>query len=164
MVITAAHWAQGLIVARGNPHSIASVAELARPELTIVNREAGSGSRAALDHALHLAGVTPTALQGYARQVPSHRAVAEIVAAGLADAGPGIQAAAHAFDLGFVPLGYERYDLVIPAEWREPPPVQALLETLASASFRADLEALPGYDVSQTGTVVFDGVVPAATL
>jgi putative molybdopterin biosynthesis protein len=63
-----------------------------------------------------------------------------------------------------VPLGYERYDLVIPAEWREPPPVQALLETLASASFRADLEALPGYDVSQTGTVVFDGVVPAATL
>jgi putative molybdopterin biosynthesis protein len=164
MVITAAHWAQGLIVARGNPRGIASAAELARPELTIVNREAGSGSRAALDHALHLAGVTPTALQGYARQVPSHRAVAEIVAAGLADAGPGIQAAAHAFDLGFVPLGYERYDLVIPAEWREPPPVQALLETLASASFRADLEALPGYDVSQTGTVVFDGVVPAATL
>ncbi|MGN6757721.1 MAG: substrate-binding domain-containing protein, partial [Thermomicrobiales bacterium] len=109
---------------------------------------------------LHAAGVTPETIQGYARLVPSHRAVAEVVAAGLADAGPGIQAAAHALDLGFVPLGFERYDLVIPAEWRETPPVQALLDTLSSPTFRAELAALPGYDASQTGTVVFAGPLP----
>ncbi|MGN6811749.1 MAG: substrate-binding domain-containing protein [Thermomicrobiales bacterium] len=160
MVVTAAHWAQGIIVARGNPRGIASAADLARLDLTIVNREPGSGSRAALDHALHAAGVTPETIQGYARLVPSHRAVAEVVAAGLADAGPGIQAAAHALDLGFVPLGFERYDLVIPAEWRETPPVQALLDTLSSPTFRAELAALPGYDASQTGTVVFAGPLP----
>ncbi|MDP9372517.1 MAG: XRE family transcriptional regulator, partial [Chloroflexota bacterium] len=97
---------------------------------------------------------------GYTRTVSSHRAVAEVVAAGLADAGPGIQAAAEALGLGFVPLGYERYDLVIPAEAREIAPVQALLDTLASRAFRDEIAALPGYDVSKTGTVVLDGLVP----
>lgn len=89
LVVTAAHWTQGLIVAPGNPRGIAGAANLARPDLAIVNREPGSGSRAMLDHALHAAGVAPTAVRGYDRVAPSHRAVAGIVAAGFADAGPG---------------------------------------------------------------------------
>jgi molybdate-binding protein len=160
-VVTAAHWAQGLIVARGNPLGIAGAADLARPDVAIVNREPGSGSRAALDHALRAAGIEPATVRGYGRAVGSHRTVAEVVAAGLADAGPGIEAAAAALGLGFVRLAHERYDLVIPAEARESPPVQALLETLASPAFRAELGALPGYDASRTGTVVLDERAPA---
>ncbi len=163
LVVTAAHWAQGLIVARGNPRGIHGAADLARPDLAIVNREAGAGSRAALDHALRAAGVAPAAVRGYGRAVGSHRAVAEIVAAGLADAGPGIQAAAAALGLGFVPLAHERYDLVIPAEHREHPPVQALLDTLTSPAFRAEVAALPGYDTSRTGAVVLDGALAASS-
>lgn len=161
-VVTAVHWAQGLIVARDNPRGIQSAADLARPDITIINREPGSGSRAALDHALRQAGVTPDGVRGYERVVSSHRAVAEVVAAGLADAGPGIQAVATALGLGFVLLLHERYDLVIPTEHRESPAVQAALDTLTSPAFRAEVDALPGYDVSQTGRVVLDELLPAA--
>jgi putative molybdopterin biosynthesis protein len=156
LVVTAAHWVQGLIVAPGNPLGIADAADLARPDLAIVNREPGSGSRALLDHALKEAGVAPESVRGYGRVVSSHRAVAEIVAAGLADAGPGIQAAAAALGLGFLPLAHERVDLVIPAEHRDTPPVQALLDTLTSPAFRAEIDALPGYDISRTGQVVLE--------
>lgn len=161
-VVTAVHWAQGLIVARDNPRGIQSAADLARPDITIINREPGSGSRAALDHALRQAGVTPDGVRGYERVVSSHRAVAEVVAAGLADAGPGIQAVATALGLGFVLLLHERYDLVIPTEHRESPAMQAALDTLTSPAFRAEVDALPGYDVSQTGRVVLDELLPAA--
>lgn len=156
LVVTAAHWAQGLIVARGNPRGIAGAADLTRPELTIVNREPGSGSRAMLDQALAAAGIDPATPRGHDRVVASHRAVAEIVAAGLADAGPGIRAAADALGLGFVHLADERVDLVIPAEHRDAPPVQALLDTLTSPAFRAEIDAFPGYDASQTGRVALD--------
>jgi molybdate-binding protein/DNA-binding XRE family transcriptional regulator len=159
LVVTAAHWVQGLIVAPGNPLGIAGAADLARPGLTVVNREPGSGSRALLDHALRDAGITPATVHGYDRIAASHRAVAEIVAAGLADAGPGIQAAAAALGLGFVPLAHERVDLVIPAEHRDTPPVQALLDTLTSPAFRAEIDALPGYDISRTGQVMLEELI-----
>ena len=69
------------------------------------------------------------------------------MAAGLADAGPGILAAARALDLDFLPLATERYDLVFAEETRASAPVAALLDTL------------PGYDIAHTGTVVFDGLI-----
>ena len=100
-------------------------------------------------------------MRGYDRTVGSHRTVAEAVAAGLADAGPGIQAAARALDLDFIPLAEERYDLVFADETRESAPVAALLDTLTSRAFRDDIDALPGYDTSRTGTVVLDALVPA---
>ncbi len=159
-VVTAAHWQQGLIVARDNPRGIAGAADLARPDLTIVNREPGAGSRAALDHALRVADTAPEAVRGYARAVGSHRAVAEVVAAGLADAGPGILAAARALGLGFIPLAEERYDLVFADETRDCAPVIALLDTLNSRAFRDEIDALPGYDISRTGTVVLDEMIP----
>jgi molybdate-binding protein/DNA-binding XRE family transcriptional regulator len=160
LVVTAAHWQQGLIVAPGNPLGIAGAADLARPDLTIVNREPGAGSRAALDHALRVAGVGTDMVLGYDRVVGTHRTVAEIVAAGLADAGPGILAAASALGLGFVPLAEERYDLVFADETRESAPVAALLDTLASRAFRDEIDALPGYDPSRTGSVVLDETLP----
>ena len=162
LVVTAAHWQQGLIVARGNPLGIAGAADLARPDLTIINRESGAGSRAALDHALLVSGTDPAAVRGYERTVGSHRVVAEVVAAGLADAGPGILAAASALGLGFIPLAEERYDLIFADETRESAPVAALLDTLTSRAFRDEIDALPGYDISRTGSVVLDELLPLA--
>jgi putative molybdopterin biosynthesis protein len=80
--------------------------------------------------------------------------VAETVAEGLADAGVGVRAAAVAYDLGFVALGEERYDLVVPRHFMDLPVVQALLDHLRRPSLRGQVEALGGYDVMTMGVPV----------
>jgi putative molybdopterin biosynthesis protein len=117
VVVTLSQWQQGLIVARDNPKGIAGAVDLARPEIILVNRDAGSGSRALLDSWLRKAGIAPHWVSGYGREVPSHLAVVEAVASGGADVGPGILAVARALALDFIPLQQERYDLVIPLEF-----------------------------------------------
>ena len=107
-----------------------------------------------MDAWLTAAGVHPDQVRGYDRELPTHMAVAEAVAWGSADAAPGILAAARAFNLDFVPLQVERYDLAILGEYLDSPPVQALLEIAASARYRAEVEALGGYDSSRAGTVI----------
>jgi molybdate-binding protein len=154
VVVTLSHWQEGLIVARGNPKGIAGPADLARQDITIVNREADAGSRTILDVWLHQAGITPPWVRGYAHEVRSHAAVAEAVASGAADVGPGILAVARAMGQDFLPLQDERYDLVIPVAFLNAAPVQAVLEMAVSAPFQTELEALGGYDSSCTGTVV----------
>jgi putative molybdopterin biosynthesis protein len=103
---------------------------------------------------LRAAGIAPHWVSGYGREVSSHLAVAEAVASGGADVGPGILAVARALALDFIPLQEERYDLVIPMEFLNTAPMQALLDIVASPHFREELEALGGYDSSRTGTVV----------
>ncbi len=152
-LVTLSRWQQGLIVAAGNPKGIREVADLLRPDVTIVNRELGSGGRTLLDARLAAVGV-PKQANGYGRELPSHMAVAEAIASGLADVGPGIEAAARAFGLDFIPLQEERYDLVIPAEQLETAPMQALLEVATTRDCRDEVEALGGYDSSPVGTVV----------
>jgi molybdate-binding protein/DNA-binding XRE family transcriptional regulator len=154
VVVTLSQWQQGLIVAQGNPKGITGPADLARPEVTLVNRDAGSGSRMLCDVWLRQAGIAPHWVSGYGREVLSHLAVAEVVASGGADVGPGILAVARALGLDFIPLQEERYDLVIPMEFLHTAPVQALLNIITSRHFRDELEALGGYDGARAGTVV----------
>jgi len=154
VVITLSQWQQGLMVRRGNPKGIIGPADLGRRDISIVNREQGAGSRMLLDLWLHQQGIATSRVRGYRREVASHLAVAEAVATGAADTGPGILAAARLLGLDFLPLREERYDLVIPLAFLNVPPVQALLEIAASVPFRQELEALGGYDTTQTGTVV----------
>lgn len=159
VVVTLSQWQQGLIVAHGNPKGITGVADLSLPEVAIVNREPGSGSRILLDARLREAGIAPNQVRGYGRQVPTHLTVAEAVARGAADAGPGILATARALGLGFVPLQQERNDLVIPSEYIDTPPVQALLELAVNPTFCSEVEALGGYDSSAAGNLVAE--IPA---
>lgn len=154
IVVTLSEWQQGLIVAPGNPKGIADAGALARPDVTLVNREPGSGSRMLLDAWLEAAAVSPAGVRGYTHVALSHQATAEAVAAGAADAGPGIMAVARALGLGFVPLQVERYDLVIPRPYFTMPAMQALLDTLVSGAYRRELAALGGYDTAQAGAVV----------
>jgi putative molybdopterin biosynthesis protein len=152
-LVTFAVWEQGFMIRSGNPGGVHGVGDLARPDVRLANREAGSGARALLDAELARIGVAPERVAGYDSVVRSHLAAAEAVAAGLADVAVGVRAAAQALGLGFVPLARERYDLAIPARFFELPPVQALLETLTSPLFRLEVEALGGYDVSPMGTL-----------
>ena len=156
LVVSYATWEQGIVVAPGNPKRIRTLAHLARPDVRIVNRDPGSGSRRLLDDGLLAAGVTPNKVRGYETVVPTHMAVARSVHAGVADAGIALRAVAHAFDLDFVPLAELRFDLVIPDQHLEHPTVRVMLEVLQSRNFRADLAALPGYEVSRTGATLLE--------
>jgi molybdate-binding protein/DNA-binding XRE family transcriptional regulator len=151
-VVGFAVWQQGLIVAPGNPRQLHAVADLARPGVRLVNREPGAGARLVLDTALQQAGIPATAVAGYDRLAAGHLAVAETVRGGLADAGVGVRAAALAYGLDFVPLGEERYDLVIPNHFLDLPAVAALLDVLRRPALQQQVELLGGYDVAPMGT------------
>ena len=150
-VVTFAVWDQGLVVARGNPKTIRGIEDLARPGIAIVNRESGSGSRVLLDESLAAAGVPAGLLVGYDRIAASHLSVAEVVGMGLADVGVAVKAAAIALGLDFVPLGQERYDLVIPNHFLNDDAVPELLTALRSPNLQCQVEALGGYDTARMG-------------
>lgn len=150
-LVTLAHRTQGLMVAAGNPLQIHSMEDLGREEVTLVNRNRGSGTRLWLDRRLQMLGISTALLDGYDREVRTHTALAQTVQAGKADVGLGLQAAAERFGLGFLPLYQERFDLVIPTETLETPQIQAWINLLTSAAIRNTIAALPGYDAAHTG-------------
>lgn len=154
-VITFAHWEQGLIVRPGNPKQIHGASDLGHPKAKIINREKGSGARLLLDRELRSAGLPTAKVKGYGDEVLSHFEVAARIKAGLADAGIGVRAAAAICGLDFIPLQRERYDLVIPrAYYQSLAAVRNFLDLIVGKAFRAELEALGGYDTRETGKIV----------
>jgi molybdate-binding protein/DNA-binding transcriptional regulator YhcF (GntR family) len=150
-LVTLAEREQGLMLPRGNPRRIGGYEDLTRAGVRFVNRQPGSGTRSLLDHSLRRLAVNAAQIQGYDRVVPTHLTVAAAVAEGSADAGLGIRAAARAFDLDFLPLARERYDLVLAAADRDSSPIAELLKVLGSEEFRAVVGQIGGYDTACTG-------------
>ena len=145
--------AQGLIVAKGNPLGICAVADLAKEGIRYINRQKGAGTRVLLDYLLHQASVSPRAIGGYEREELTHTAVAAQIAAGSADCGLGILAAARMYDLDFIPVCEETYDLLVSLAAMESPQVRAFLRVLASDEFLRRLDALGGYSYDQPGRI-----------
>jgi molybdate transport repressor ModE-like protein len=137
---------QGLIVARGNPHRLTSLPDIARRGLRMVNRQRGSGTRALIDELLAASRVRPESIAGYQHEEFTHEAVAAEVAAGQADAGFGIEAAAERYDLDFVPLLTERYGFAMTRAVAASPEGKAFLARLHGNTFRQRLLAMPGYE------------------
>jgi putative molybdopterin biosynthesis protein len=142
---------QGLILAKGNPKRIKGLEDLTGKEITIVNRQAGSGTRVLFDYRLGKLGIKPESIRGYDHEEFTHMAVAVDVLSGAADCGVGIYAAARALDLDFIPLEKEQYDLIIPSSLVESPPIKLLLETIRSQEFKERVIALGGYDPAKSG-------------
>ena len=145
---------QGLLVKKGNPQNIKSLVDITRPGVRFANRQRGAGTRVLLDYHLNLSGISPESITGYHQEEYTHLGVAAAVASGRADCGLGIAAAAQALDLDFVPLFQERYDLVIPTEHARSPLLEPLFEIIAGKEFRAEVAAMPGYDVSVMGRLI----------
>jgi putative molybdopterin biosynthesis protein len=156
VVVEFARWEQGLIVAAGNPKGIGRVEDLARPNVRLVNREPGSGSRALLDGLLEAVRIPREAIAGYDREASGHMAAAWAVASGGADAAISLRGAASVLGLGFVPLDEVRFDLVIPRPHLEHSAVAQLLDLMQSGGLRSEVGSLPGYDASGMGTVHLD--------
>ena len=151
-VVTFATWEEGLLVRAGNPKSIHAISDVVDPHVTLVNREEGTGARLLLDQRLRAAGINSDQVKGYGTIVASHFEIARAIASRQADVGIGIRSAAQIFELDFVPLQAARYDLVVPKAYLKSHPTLAhLFETLVSRQFRHEIEALGGYDTSETG-------------
>ncbi len=153
-VVTLVGREQGLIVPKGNPKNLKSLADVAAGDIAYVNRQRGAGTRVLLDYQLEQAGIGAEQISGYDREEYTHLAVAAAIAGGRADCGLGITAAARALELDFVPLFQERYDLVIPQEYAESELLIPLFDLLQDSNFKQAVEQLPGYDVGPMGTVV----------
>lgn len=153
-VITFAVWEQGLIVRRGNPKGIRSVADLAGNRLTFINREKGSGSRDLLDSSLREVGIPFKQVNGYDSIAEGHLAAACAVGTGDADCCIAPRSAARCFGLDFIPLAVERFDLSFTKASLESAAARALLDMLQRSHFRRKLESIAGYDTAHTGEVL----------
>ncbi|MEO1166385.1 MAG: molybdopterin biosynthesis protein [Chloroflexota bacterium] len=152
-VITFAHREQGLIVQKGNPQNITGIDDLRR--VRYVNRQRGAGTRLLIDYELEQRGITIDEVAGYEREEYTHLAVASSVKTDIADCGLGVRSAALALDLDFIPVGWERYDLVIPLAHKDNVSIGNLLATLESDTFKVALDAQAGYRADETGIVQY---------
>jgi putative molybdopterin biosynthesis protein len=146
---------QGVVVARGNPKSIASLKDLTRPAIRFVNRQPGSGTRVLLDYELKKLGIDPKAIVGYEREEFTHMAVGVAVASGLVDAGLGVRAAAVALGLDFIPVANEQYDLAVSRPLFESERGAKLMEVIRSDGFKRAVADLGGYDTARAGDILY---------
>lgn len=159
VLITLARWEAGLIVASSNPKNVKRPSDLVRRGLRLVTREEGSGAQRLLDQQMREAGV-PRESRPRGVQVSGHWEVAQAIAIGAGDVGVATRDAALAFDLEFIPLAEERYDLVIPLALMEDARIARLLDVMTSGATRQELTAL-GYDMRSCGDRVAQ--LPPAT-
>jgi putative molybdopterin biosynthesis protein len=144
-------WREGLVLRPEQAGGITSVGDLPGSGLRLVNRDPGSEARRVLDRELASAGISPAEVPGYDTRATGHLEVAAAIAAGIADVGVASEPAALAYELAFVPLTQERFDLLIPAEQSGAREVQAMLRVLSSPWLLAQLTSIPGYDPSRCG-------------
>jgi putative molybdopterin biosynthesis protein len=148
---------QGLIVAGGNPLGIGGVGDLGRKGVRIANRPVGTGTRLLLDSELSRAGLQGADVHGYERELGRHLDVGLEILAGRADAGPAIEAVASMLDLDFIPLRWERFDLLVPKDRFFDQGVQLFLGAVSRDHLESLSQGLKGYDLSLSGKMVFPG-------
>lgn len=154
ILINIAYRTQGFYVKKGNPKNIKDWNDLSRSDITMINREKGSGVRVLLDGKLHSFNMSND-INGYENEETSHLSIASCVARGGADVGVGNEKVSKQVDnIEFIPLQKERYDLVIKKSDLDNPVYKSIVDILSSKGFRDELEGLGGYDLKDTGKIV----------
>jgi len=146
---------QGILLAKGNPKQISAVADLGRPGIKIVNRSLGTGTRLLFDKELQKAGLKGEKIEGYTTEVARHLDVGLEILSQRVDAGPGIKAVAGLLNLDFIPLRWERFDLMIAKDRFFDENIQCFLGLLHEKEFKALVTKISGYDLSLSGKMVF---------
>ena len=146
---------QGLLLAKGNPKAIRSVADLARDDVTIVNRPLNTGTRLLLDYEISRSEISAASVSGYRREVSRHIDAGFAVLNNEADAAPAISPIAELLGLDFLPLRWERFDLLINRERFFEPAIQKFVNLLHDPVFRKEAEKFKGYDMALSGKMVY---------
>jgi putative molybdopterin biosynthesis protein len=146
---------QGLLVQRGNPKNIQAVSDLAKDDVTIVNRPLGTGTRLLLDYEIAKSDISSAQIRGYHTEVSRHLDAGLEVFSGRADAAPAIRAVAGILGLDFIPLRWERFDLLILRERFFERGIQNFIGLLHEKAFRDLAASYEGYDVSLCGKMLF---------
>ncbi|MBW2612933.1 MAG: helix-turn-helix transcriptional regulator [Deltaproteobacteria bacterium] len=146
---------QGILLQKGNPRQINTIKDLAKPGITIVNRSLATGTRLLLDNELREAGIKGEKIKGYQNIVNRHMDVGLEILAGNADAGPGIRPVASLLGLDFIPLRWERFDLLIAKDCFFDQGVQKFQGLLHESAFKKLARSLDGYDIGDAGKMVF---------
>lgn len=145
---------QGFMIPRGNPKNITGIEDLTREDITLVNRQRGSGTRVLLDYLLKNNGIDTKDILGYTREMNTHMMVASAVKSGSCDVGVGVLSAANMMDLDFIAIGDEDYDFAILRENLEDPRVRTFIQILQSHEFREALARLGGYGFENPGEIM----------
>jgi len=142
---------QGIMVSKKNPKNIADISSLCSQEIRYINRQKGSGTRILFDYLCKKEGIAADSINGYDREEFTHNDVAKLIATGWADAGMGVHAAAKLYDLDFIPIYNEQYDLLIPNEMLKHPGIQEIIDILKSEEFAEKSAMLGGYTLNNPG-------------
>ena len=146
---------QGLLLARGNPAGIKGIADLGRPGMKIVNRPPGTGTRLLFDLELDKEGIKGSCIEGYDQEYRSHLDVGIKVLTGDADTGLAIRSVASLLGLDFIPIRWERFDLLVSKNRFFDKGVQLFLGFLQEPSFRELAAEFEGYDLSLCGRILY---------
>ena len=148
---------QGFYVRRGNPKHICSWEDLARSDVTVLNRRTGSASRILLDGQLRRLGIPAASVNGYDRLMRSHLTMAAAIVEGEADVGIGTSRVSKQMqDIEFIPLIEERYDLVIRRDKFDSAAGRAMLDVMASEAFKKEISHFTGNDYRDLGKIIME--------
>lgn len=146
---------QGLMIQKGNPKNIKSVADLIKPGIKIINQQLTTGTRKLFDKLLKEAGIKGENIDGYANMASKHMDVGIEILNNRADAGPGIRPVASILGLDFIPIAWERFDLLITKERFFDQGIQLFLSLLKGKVIQNTAKAYGGYDLSMTGKMIY---------
>ena len=147
---------QGIVIAAGNPRKIASLADLKKPKVRVIQRQPGAGSYLLFLQLLTEAGISPDQLNIAAPAAQTESEIAVAILDGRADAGLAVRAVARQFHLDFIPLTIERLDIAILRLSYFDAPWQTLMAFTRKPAFQRYAKSLAGYDISGLGTVMWN--------
>lgn len=153
VVIAFARREQGFLVAPGNPLGIGSLQDVAAHKARLGLRPAGAGAQLLLQILAARSGLRLERLAVAATPYPTGSDLALGLRSGEIDCGVATRAVADLHGLGFVPLLWERFDLVLRRRTYFEPAAQRFFAFLRDAAFGRRATALGGYDISEAGTV-----------
>jgi excisionase family DNA binding protein len=146
---------QGIVLQKGNPKNIRLITDLTQTGIRVVNRPLGTGTRLLFDRELNRAGIDPEKIEGYRNEIAKHLDVGIEILTGRADAAPCIRPVASLLGLYFIPLRWERFDLLIQKERFFDKGVQLFIGMLHEKDFHDAAKTFEGYDTNLSGKMVF---------
>ena len=155
VLVNVSYRTQGFYVQKDNPRNIQGWSDLAREDITVLNRRVGSSARILMDTQLKRLGIPASSVRGYDRIMKSHLTMAAAVAAGEADLAIGTERISRQMEnLDFIPLLEERFDFVIKKEMLGSEPIQRLLKILRDPVFRREIARFSGNDYRDLGKII----------